>query len=661
MNHLNTTRRSLEEITEQFDRMLGQLEDASRFAKANYQGRLLDVARRIMANDGGLTVLRDRAARADDAGLFAGSDWDHPASLLPGLVGGTLSNGPVQTKMLECMSLLRFAAIADGSHENSDLTPRAASEFLAKMLALNLARIFGASDEASRNSAGSLDPAINRLFSALLETVGPMTIQEKLVDEVHRVLAQRPVQIGHIKGMIAQIAATGSNASFSRSHLSERAKGLVEALFSPAPLCADDPGLSVYKDRLSEADDKTLKLEAETLAKRMHETGLVSDYHPVFVRWTVDCERDQLLATSLGLSSTGLDAMRCYSALVHALIRTAMFPETAQAVLGLALMLERGILYAPPVAPSLWRTLAMTLCEPVQQLLSGSFGRGIEPKAHLVAGLLQVLGLPLGIGQGNNPTCQSARALSLWALNDPDYLLHIVAQAALHDNLIMHFEGQRIESSTLGDGLVTTSVLDADPISAILVPHLDRIYAEMGRRCEDRGADPHRWINPELHGWWVGRNFHIAVDITSGLLTGHQDFVRRFCAAYHPAWNGNQQIIHPQPVGIAATTNAGAFVGWHAISLIRTALDQDGVMRVYFYNPNNDSGQDWGNGTVVSTEGHGERYGEASLPFEQFAAHVYIFHDDPISSGDCAEVPESLVDEIVALTAIGWGLSRQPG
>ncbi|GLQ38396.1 hypothetical protein GCM10007908_20160 [Rhizobium albus] len=660
MNHLEMTRRPLAETVGQFDRMLEQLENASSFAKANYQGRLLDVARRIMVNDGGLAVLRDRVARADAAGLFAGSDWDRPEALLPGLVGGTLRDGPLQTKMLECMSLLRFGVVASGSYQKTGLTAEAASEFLAKVLALNLARIFGTSDEASRASAGSLDPAINRLFSTLLEIVGPMTIQEKLVDEVHRVLAQRPIQIDHIKGMIAQIAVTGSNANFPRSHLSDRARRLVEAAFSPTSLCADDPGLCRYGDRLSSADDETLKLEAETLAKRMHETGIVSDYHPAFVRWAVDHRSDALLGRALGLSSTGLDAMRCYSALTHDLIRTAVFPETAQAVLGLALMLERGILYSPPVAPSFWRMLDLTICNAVQTVLSQRFGTRVEPRAYLVAGLLQMLGLPLGVGQGNNPTCQSARALSLWALNDPDYLLHIVAQTALHDNLIMHFEGQRIESKDLGHGLVTTPVLDTDPISAILVPHLDKLYAEMGRRCGNRGEDPHRWINPELHGWWVGRDFHIAVDVNSGLLAEHRNFVSRFCAAYHPTWNGHQQIVHPQPVGIAATTNTGTFIGWHAISLIRVSLDQDGVMRVYFYNPNNDSGQDWGNGTVVSTEGHGERFGEASLPFEQFAAYVYIFHDDPISAGDCSIVPASLVDKVVALTAAGWGMSRQP-
>jgi len=26
-----------------------------------------------------------------------------------------------------------------------------------------------------------------------------------------------------------------------------------------------------------------------------------------------------------------------------------------------------------------------------------------------------------------------------------------------------------------------------------------------GRRCADRPGDPHRWVNPEFHGWWSGR------------------------------------------------------------------------------------------------------------------------------------------------------------
>ena len=104
----------------------------------------------------------------------------------------------------------------------------------------------------------------------------------------------------------------------------------------------------------------------------------------------------------------------------------------------------------------------------------------------------------------------------------------------------------------------------------------------MGRRCAGRGEDPHRWVNPELHGWWVGRDYRIAVDVATGQLMDHEGFVRRFYGVYHPFYNGNQPVIHPQPAGLAVTDSAGRFIGWHAIAIYRVAIDQDRVMRVYF-------------------------------------------------------------------------------
>ena len=81
-------------------------------------------------------------------------------------------------------------------------------------------------------------------------------------------------------------------------------------------------------------------------------------------------------------------------------------------------------------------------------------------------------------------------------------------------------------------------------------------------------------------------------------------------------------------------------------------------MRVYFFNPNNDSGQDWGNGVVVSTHGHGERFGEASLPFAELASRLYIFHDDPVEDLGDFEVPD---EELVAAREMAfqsWAAQR---
>ncbi|NIR76820.1 MAG: hypothetical protein GWO12_17220, partial [Gemmatimonadetes bacterium] len=100
------------------------------------------------------------------------------------------------------------------------------------------------------------------------------------------------------------------------------------------------------------------------------------DYHPVFLRWLLDNDQKALIPDALGVSSTGLDVLRTYEALVHALIDEAIWPETAQAVYGLALLLERGILYAPPVAPALWRQLRLNPSENAEAVIAAGCGSG---------------------------------------------------------------------------------------------------------------------------------------------------------------------------------------------------------------------------------------------------------------------------------------------
>jgi hypothetical protein len=90
------------------------------------------------------------------------------------------------------------------------------------------------------------------------------------------------------------------------------------------------------------------------------------------------------------------------------------------------------------------------------------------------------------------------------------------------------------------------------------------------------------------------------------------------------------------------------------------ALDQEEVMRAYFYNPNNDSGQDWGHGVVVSTHGHGERSGEASLPFRELASRLYIFHYDRAVSPLPGAVPDEEVEAVCAMARESWAADRLP-
>jgi len=83
-------------------------------------------------------------------------------------------------------------------------------------------------------------------------------------------------------------------------------------------------------------------------------------------------------------------------------------------------------------------------------------------------------------------------------------------------------------------------------------------------------------------------------------------------------------------------------------------------MRIYFFNPNNDSGQDWGAGVVVSTQANGERFGESSLPFAQLASRLYIYHDDPVLCEAPIEVPVESIAEVREAAQASWAADRVP-
>lgn len=648
------------------DGLLGKLDEATLllekapdFAKPGKLGRVLDTARRVMLQPAGCAAMEQRAQRLEDAGVFLGSDWETPQFLLPSLTTYALKSPDSNSVVIEALSELRLLAVAKGTYRHALISMEQAHHYLTQVLAINLWLLFSAPDEAERETQGRLAQLPRNLFQHLAEGIGYEHVIDQLIDEIWRILEQRPILVEPVKKMITQIAVCQANPEIELGSSGQGADRLVSSLFGPSRASREDPGLEAYRERLTSMDSTSLQNEATGFARAMHDTGLVSAYHPVLLRHLLD-DSDFLVAEALGLSSTGRDCLMCYRELVHALIRSAIHPATPQATYGLALTLERGTLYQPPVAPALWRQLRLTLSEWSQARLNIAFGEAVSPRARLLEGVLCMLGQPLGVGQGNNPTCQSARALSMWAYNDPDYLLQMVTWAARDDEIIMHFEGMPLSSMASLSGVAQTQPTDLDPVSLIVVPHLDRLYAEMGRRCIGREGDPHRWVNPEFHGWWSGRGFRINVDVATGKLHEPDDFLRYFYASYHPYYNGNQPLIHPQPAGIAVTDNAARFIGWHAISLLRVSLDPSDVMRMYFYNPNNDSGQDWGDGIKVSTALNGERFGEASLPFEQFASRLYIFHYDPLERGALADVPQQELDRVIGYIHRSWGADRIP-
>ena len=660
MTHSETSASSnLSLLLARLDDAITQLAEAPSFTRPAKVPRVLDTARRVMLQEGGCAALGERIETLEAAGIFAGTDWAEPHILVPGFTTQSLQSAQAELVVIEALSELRMLAVACGDYPHPLISAEQAHHFLTQVLALNLAMLFSPPSEAQRETQGRLAVLPQNLLQHLAERIGYEHIVDKLIEEIWRILNQRPIQTEPVKQMVTQIAICQANPDIDLGSSGQGADRLGSSLFGPTRACREDPGVEIYLERLASMDATALQGEATGFARAMHDTGLVSPYHPVLLRHLLE-EGDHLVAEAMGLSSTGRDCLLCYRQLVQALIEAAVHPQTAQAIYGLALVLERGILYQPPVAPALWRQLSLVLSDWSCQRLTLAFGDQVSPQAHLIEGVLCMLGQPLGVGQGNNPTCQSARALSMWSYNDPDYLLQMVVWAARDDEIVMHFEGQPISSKDSASGVATASPIDLDPVSQLLVPHLDRIYAEMGRRCADRPGDPHRWVNPEFHGWWSARGFHINVDVATGNLIDLDDFIRQFHSSYHPAYNGGQPLIHPQPAGIAVTDSAARYIGWHAITILRVAPDPDGIMRVFFFNPNNDSGQDWGDGVVVGTAGNGEKAGEGSLPFEQFASRLYIFHTDPLENGEPEKVPTAAVDSVIGYIERSWGAGRLP-
>ncbi|WP_412537306.1 hypothetical protein [Marinobacter sp. MIT932201] len=637
----------------QFDMALAEFARARRAdPKASSLG-VLERSRLLMTLPGGFDALYRRVRSLESAGIFGTSDWARPALLQPALAKHSLRAAGAVTTIVEALSELRMLAVTRGDYFHPGISAEQARHFLTQVMALNLDLLSGQLTEADRERPKQLGTIVLELYRYLVSHLGYESLLDSLVAEVWRLLDQGPVQVDSICEMIGQIAKCLYDPEM-KTRGSSDATRLVRALFAPTPASAEDPGLAVYEQRLKDMDDLALSSEASSFARSMFDTGLASPYHAVMLRFLRDTGQDELIPNTLGLTMTGLDDLYCYTELVHALIDEAIYPETCQAVYGLTMMLERGSLFTPSVAQALWRQIKLQPSAETNQALAETFGDARPPRVFLLAGVINLLGQPLGVGQGNNPTCQSAIGLSMWASNEADYLLQVLAWAARDNEVLSRFEGQEVSSRDLEPGLVKGTPVDVDPVSLVLIPHLDRLYGEMWRRCENRDEDAHRWINPEFYGWWVSHGFRAVTDVKTGEVHDYEGFIRHFYASYHPFYNGNIPVIHAQPAGIAVTDSAARFVGRHAINILRVALSPKNEMRVYFFNPNNDSGQNWGQGITCSTHGNGEFRGEASLPIAEFTSRLYAFHFDPLELGELSAIPDDEVARVMDLGYTSW-------
>lgn len=640
---------------EKFDRALTELAEAAPFAKVRYQKPAYRLAADLMETDEGMALLAERADRFDEAGLFRDGPWADPAKLVPDLVGYGLT-GEGAYSIIEILSELRMLALAEGRCTADGFPAAEARDFLRNVCAKNLHLMFLVPSEDSRNRPRVYERA-ERLFRLVRSVVELTGLHRQVLDEIEALTAQRPIQTDGIERLLnlAERIPDSPDGSADDAALKDEIDRYRLALGPLTDLSREAGDVVGYRARLQHADRGALAAEAEAFGASLAATGLGSPYHAVLLRRLCGGDPD-LLGPALALNDTGLAELDKRGKLMTQLVTVAVFPATAASLYGLKRTCERGLLSRSEVASGLRRLVDLDILPEVRELLLQEKEPNLTANAVLVAGTLSVLGQPLGVSQGNNPTCQAARGISLWSLHAPGLLLEMIAVAARDGLVESRFEGHELSSRALGarpgeDG----SRLGVDPVSTVLIPHLDVIYARMMQLATLRGEDPHKWVNPALYGRWVNKGFASVIDPTGTTVRGYGTFVRRFYATHHPDYNAGHEMIYPNPVGILVTSAHGALLGPHAVSLQRIARDPDGRVRAYFFNPNHEGRQDWGQGIRPTVHAHGERPGESSLPFRHLAARLYAFHYNPYEEGDAFAVPDDIVREITDLARESWG------
>ena len=647
---------AVERLGEKLDAALDAVQSSAAFARSRHQTQVFQLAEALMGTTGGLDALYARADRFDEAGVFDGGPWVDPSRLQPPLVEGGLVGTGVYP-VVETLSELRVLAIATGRAENPRQTAAEARRFLEEVMALNLRFLFPGGTEQERISGGPHRASHEALFALIAREIGLSNLRREVLAEIVAVSAQRPIMTDRVRRMIAMAARIPKEGP--DAPVDARLERFAHAVDGPSPVARECASVRDYRARIRELTEEELAVEAEHCGAAMRDTGLVSDHHAVLLRFLVR-DHARLAARALALTPVGAAELEQHLPFARTLVKVAILPSTSQAIYGLGRLIDRGLLSRREIRHGITRIIEMDLDREVRRLLLSRKQRrdGLTANAMLAAGCLAVLGQPLGIGQGHNPTCQAARGISLWAQHAPGYLLGVVISAARDGQVAVDFEGVTLRSHELGGGLARRLDPDLDPLSLVLVPHLDRLYDEMMRRVALRGEDGHKWVNPALYGRWIARGFaSIFIDVAQTTVSAPDDFYRRFYATHHPAYNDGNRLMYPNPLGLCVTNSHGDWLGAHAISLQRVASDPDGELRAYFYNPNNEGRQDWGHGVRPSVTGHGEREGESSLPFHQLASRIYAFHFNPFEVGDGYAVPEDEVAEIVAAAKESWGKS----
>lgn len=640
-----------------FKRLLNDLREATSISKESKSRQLLSQIDRLMRKQDGVDYIYSEIQDLVEAGVFKDSVWDNLDKLVPKLVSGTLKAGTPLTDY-ELLSELRILAISEGKLKSDVFSPDQATDFLETVIVDNLDLIYGQLNEDQRIKIQSSDlKKIQRVFKFILNHLSVEGIKKQLEEELVSLTQQRPVFTGHIRDIIQLIK---DSLSLDPENVEDQ-KLLVfyNSTEGPSELALKSNTANAYKEKLNSISASELEKEAIAFGESMDNTGLVSTYHVLLVKFLKDNEHHKWLKTALALNKIGKAELDEHQSFVYKLIDDYLETYYCQGVYGLSSMLNRS-LFSRSAVKNAFRYLLNVDIHPVisKRLVKSAPPSSQNPDANilLAGGTMNILGQPLGVGQGMNPTCQSARGISLWSDHAPTKLINMIISIAESNNLEMRFEGKEIRSIDLIEGLTQEFDYKLDPLSVVIVPHLDKIYNEMMKRASLRTDDPHKWVNPAFYGHWIPMGFESAYNYLMQSIHQYDEFVGKFYAAFHPQFNGNRKVAYPIPIGLFITSANAEMLGFHAVSLLRVAKDQEGITRIYFLNPNSEGRQDWGQDIVPTVNGNGEEAGESSLPFDEFTSRVYAYHYIPTGVEDrIGDIPVDIKQKVTKLAKESWG------
>jgi len=593
-----------------------------------------------------------------EAGIFEQSPWADPSKLVPNLANGTLKSGHPNST-IELLSELRLMAIIDGRLEHRKIDVDEAGNHLQEIIVANLEFVFNEPKEETRLMMSDHELVkVHSLFKCLLDKIDLEKVKVKLAEELTQICAQRPVVTEKQRDIIALVKEKIELDPYNKED--RRLLRFQRCIYSPtegsAYKAADE-----YSHYLKTLTKSELYAEAQQMGTSMLEFGLVSQYHAILLLHLVNNEFYQTIPVCLGLNPVGEAKWNEFTEYTANLIKRTVHRYNYQCIYGISNMLENGILSREAVRGGLSNLATSRIHPKVEEriiLSTRDKSKDVSARQYLIGALCRILGQPLGVGQGNNPTCQSARGLSMWSMHAPAKLINMIQTVAVHDDISFRFEGQEIKASETGEGLVHKLDYNLDAVSVTLVPLLDKVYNEMMLRASGRAEDPHKWVNPALYGQWIQIGFASAYDYFSNAIVDFDGFVEVFYRMCHPEYNGHHKMIYPNPIGIFITSSKGEFLGFHAVSLLRVEKDDAGDYRAYFLNPNNEGRQDWGQGIKPSVFEKGEIPGESSLPLHEFAARTYAFHFNNLTSAkNLNEIPVEEIQKVRKLAKESWGQS----